>query len=365
MDSQQPAYNTDVNPMVTDSADSAGHNPVHIRANASEIGYLWSSYQAETMSVCFLKYIVEHAKDPDYKPIFQRALEVSNQRVSDIEQIFNEIKHPVPEAFGERDVDIKADELFSESYLLAYTRMTNKFILINYTQAFTVASRSDICNFLIQCQLTAREVYDRATAVLKAKGLLMKTPYIPVPDRAEHTHDQKYFGSLWRKSRRPLHALEVSHLFENIESKLILETLNLGFSQVVREQKLKEYLIRGKAITDKHVKTLAETLEREDLPVPTTSDFEITTSQQSPFSDRLVMFHVTVVTAFSISGYGHALTNCADRSGRRLYPLDHGIASLCQRRYGTHDCIRLARADAAGRRPQRVNTVMLGWARRL
>lgn len=76
--------------------------------SASEIGYLWSSYFAETMSVAMLKYILAKSKNSDFRPIFNQALDNSTQRVSTMESIFNSNYHPIPEAFGEKDVDINA-----------------------------------------------------------------------------------------------------------------------------------------------------------------------------------------------------------------------------------------------------------------
>lgn len=41
------------------------------------------------------------------------------------------------------------------------------------------------------------------------------------------------------------------------------------------------------------------------------ADFQVTDSKQSPFSDKLILSHATVVTSFSISSDGYALTNSA------------------------------------------------------
>lgn len=284
------------------------HNPSNIPPSASEIGYLWSNYLAETMSVCMLKYIVAKSKDPDFKPIFQRALDISSQRIKSMIDIFNLIQHPIPEGFGEKDVEINSKELFSESYLLSYTRLTNRYILLNYSQASGVSYRPEIRKFFNECIDSCQEIIQKSTDILLAKGLLTKTPYIVIPDRVEYVYDKNFYGSLIG-SKRPLNALEISYIFDNISSNLILKTMNLGMSQVVTDEKVKKHLLRAKRITDKQVKALSSFLQHEELPVPTTSDFEVTASQESPFSDRLIMFHITVVIAFGILEYGMGLTN--------------------------------------------------------
>jgi hypothetical protein len=284
------------------------HNPANIMPTAPEIGYLWSSYLAESMAVCMLKYFVAKSKDPNYKPIFQQALDVSSQRINSMENIYNTINYPIPEAFGEKDVDTNAKELYLDSFQMIYTKLMNKYILQNYTQAYTLATRTDIRDYFFDCMNTSRDIHQKASEVLLAKGVLTKPPSIAIPDRTSFVNDKSFYGSIFG-GKRPLNALEISYLFDDINSKLVLETLNLGFRQVVKDEKVKYYLIRGNKITDKQAEVLGDILEGEDLPIPKTFDYEVTTSKESPFSDRLILFHYTVVLAYTILGYGFALTN--------------------------------------------------------
>ena len=76
------------------------HNLSDILPSASEVGNLWTSYLAECMSVCFLKYYVAKSKDPDIHAVLQRALDVSSQRVNTMKDIFNSIHHPIPTVKG-------------------------------------------------------------------------------------------------------------------------------------------------------------------------------------------------------------------------------------------------------------------------
>ena len=288
--------------------DAVQHNPENIMLTAPEIGYLWSSYLAESMSVCMLKYFVAKSKDPDYKPILQQALEVSSQRINSIESIFGGADHPIPEAFGEKDVDINAKELYSDSFQITYTKLMNEYVLQNYCQAYSLAARKDVRDFFSQSIDTSRDIHQRACDVMLSKGVLVKPPSIETPDRTSFVHEKSFYGSIFG-SKRPLNALEVSYLFDDISSKQILEALNLGFRQVVKNEKIKDYLIRGNKITDKQTSVLGDILEGEDLPKPETFDYHVTSSKESPFSDRLILFHYTVVLAYTILGYGFALTN--------------------------------------------------------
>ena len=286
------------------------HNLSDILPMSSEIGHLWSSYLAESMAVAMLKYYVAQSKDPDIRPILQRSLDVSSQRVKSMKDIFNSIQHPIPEGFGENDVDSNAKQLFEETYTLKLTRMMNKYVLLDYGIALCRSSRSDFRSYFSEGLDTSREIHQKATDVLLAKGLLLKYPSIVNPDRIDRVHDKGYFGTIFG-TRRPINAMEISNIISLMEVQLLLRTSKIGFSQVVKSEKIRHFLSQGKQIADHHLKTLGEFLENEELPIPSISSNLITDSKQSPFSDKLILTHSTISIAFKIAEYGLVLTNTA------------------------------------------------------
>jgi len=285
------------------------HNLSDIMPSASEIGNLWSSYQAESMSVCFLKVYVAQSKDPDIHPILQRALDVSSQRVNTMENIFNSFNFPIPEAYGDKDIDVSAKQLFNETFELKYTRLMHKFVMIDYCNALTVSSRSDIRSYFFECISTSREIHQKATEILLAKGLLSKSPSIAIPDRVDFIHDKDYFGSILSFGhKRPLNALEICHLVSLMETKELIKTLNLGYGQVVKSEAIKKYISQAKQISDKQLSGLGSFLDDEDLPLTIAFGNLVTNSTESPQSDKLILSHVTVAIAFIIAEYGLALS---------------------------------------------------------
>ena len=288
------------------------HNLSDILPSASEVGHLWTSYLAESMSVCFLKYYVAKSQDPDIHAVLQRALDISSQRVNTMRDIFNSIHHPIPEAYGERDVDVNAKQLFSESFTIKYTRLMHKFILINYSNSLSLASRSNVRLYFSECLNTSQEIHQKATEVLLAKGLLLKTPSIVIPDRVDFVHNKDYLGSiLGLGGQRPLNAMEISHIVSLMETKQLLKTLNLGYGQVVKSEKVKRFISQAKQTADKQLKKLGSYLDDEDLPKPMITSNLVTDSTESPHSDKLIMCHVTVVIATIIAEYGISVANTA------------------------------------------------------
>jgi hypothetical protein len=286
------------------------HNLANIMPTASEIGNLWQSYYAESMSIAFLKIIVTYSTDPDIKPILQKALDVSSQRVQTMENLLNSIYHPIPAAFGEKDVDTNAKPLFSESFTLIYTRLMHKYVLINYTKALTSSYRSDFRSFFSECIKTSDEIYQKATEVLLGKGILVKCPSIIIPDRVDFVHNKSYFGNWFGNlfgDQRPLNTLEIGGLYSIIEIQHLAKTVILGDRQVVKSEKIKNYLSKTLERLEDDMEKFIDVLNKEYIPVPVPSDFLFTDSKESLISDKLLLSHLTATIAFSITAFGIAL----------------------------------------------------------
>ena len=283
------------------------HNLVNIPPTVAEINHLWSTYMAESMACCFQKHIIAKTKDPDYYNVMQSALELSSKNITLIENMFNSIQHPIPEAFGEKDVDSTAPRLFDETYSVMYTRIMTKYILQNHALAFSECTRSDIRQLFYEFIDGSRDIIRRADDVLLAKGSFPKTPYIVIPDRVEFVHDKDYYGSFLGNGRS-LNALEISSILAVMDFKVVIRALKLGFAQVVKSDEIRKYFNHGAKLAEKHFNILSSFLEKEGLPSPEIVDYRITDSKASPFSDRLMLFHTTTVIAYILTAYGTGLS---------------------------------------------------------
>ncbi|TVY07057.1 DUF3231 family protein [Paenibacillus cremeus] len=77
----------------------------------------------------------------------------------------------------------------------------------------------------------------------------------------------------------------------------------MGFSQVVRSNQIREYLKTGKDISSKHVKIFSDTLISNDIPTPMTWDTDVMDSTEPPFSDKLILFHVSLLVVAGTANY--------------------------------------------------------------
>ncbi|MDT3698692.1 MAG: DUF3231 family protein [Thermincola sp.] len=302
-----------MNPNISEQVISATiqHNELNLRPTSSEISHLWMTYMAESMSVAMLKHMAAKAKDPDFHNVLQIALDISSQNIIALENLYTIIQCPVPDSFGENDVDINAPELFTAEFSVRYTKLMQKFILINHNISFSDCSRPDIKSLFSEFAEKAKMVIAKADEVLLAKGLFPKSPYMELPDQVEYVYDKGYYGSLLGKSERPLNAVEINNIFNIIDFKVAMKALKLGFSQVTRSEQLRKHLNQGLKMADKQLEVLGLLLENDGLPKPKFIDDLVTSSTQPPYSDKLMMFHTSIAMARIILVYGLGLTNSA------------------------------------------------------
>ncbi len=215
------------------------HNIDTINLSSAEVGQLWSTYMAQSMSKCMVPFFVEKCKDADIRSLLQFVLDVSNRHVNSITEIFNKSNIPVPHGFTDEDFDINAKPLYGDTFMLLYSRFMAKYGMINFSFARSLSARPDIIEFFEGCLNDFIQISKKVSDVGLAKGLIARAPNIPVPDRVEFvTADISFFKGIMG-DKRPINALEIGHIFINIHQRQLEEALILGFGQAAKAKKSK------------------------------------------------------------------------------------------------------------------------------
>ncbi|MFT9596446.1 DUF3231 family protein [Mesobacillus sp.] len=278
-------------------------NHENIQLTSAELAALHQNYLGDSMSICIFGHFLETAEDPEIRTVVEHALDISIQHVEDIKQIFIKENIPVPIGFTPQDVKKHAPRLFSDAFYLSYIKHMSRGGLAIYGFIQPHVFRSDILSFYTKCLHSAIELNNEVTDLLQKKGLAVRPAYIPYPDKNEFIHKQSFLSD-FMGDNRPLTAMEITHLYANIQTNKLGEALAIGFSQVAQSNKVKKYLLRGKEISEKHIKIFSGYLRDENLPVPMTWDHEVSKSQEPPFSDKLLMFHFGLMNFSGSGNYG-------------------------------------------------------------
>lgn len=298
---------------------SSTQSNISEKLTSAEMGKLWATNVGNSMSKCVLSYFLQHVEDEEIKALLEHALKLSVEFLKTTEDIFMKENFPIPEGFSAEDVNPGAPRLFEDVYYVHYLKYAAKAGMSIYTIAVPLVHRKDVKEFFTYCIDSTMALVEQTNDILMNKGLIIKPPIIPVPEKVEYVHQDFLNGFLGHV--RPLHALEIAHLYDNIENNVTSKALILAFSQVVKSEKIRKLFIKGKDLTHESIEQYMEKLQNENLPSPSFLDHLVTTSTFSPFSDKLMLFHKIDMFSMKIRAFG----NSAAVNGR------HDIGALYAR----------------------------------
>ncbi|SDI03510.1 DUF3231 family protein [Alteribacillus bidgolensis] len=279
---------------------------------SAEISQLWGSYQNDTLAVCVLRYFLEHVEDNDIRTVLKYALEISQSHVKTLTSIFSDENFPIPVGFTENDVNVNAPRLYSDAFVLFYLQQIGKLGLNAHSVSTALSARPDLHQYFMECLNEYGNLHGMANDILLAKGLYVRPPYMPYPDKVDFVTKQRFLSG-WFGKRRPLVSLEISNLHDNIQRNSLGTAMVMGFSQVATSKNVSQYMVRGKEIAAKHTEIFGSILREGDIPVPVSWDSEVTTSTTAPFSDKLMMFHTTALIAIGMGYYGTSMATTMRR----------------------------------------------------
>ncbi len=274
------------------------------KLTAAEMGKLWATYTGNTMAKCVLTYFLKHVEDQDIKKVVKNALTLCETLIENIKEIFIQEDFPIPIGFTKEDVDLGAPRLFSDEFYLHYLRYTSKAGMSIYNIAIPLMVREDVREFFINTLHSTVKLITEVNDVLKSKGFLVKPPVIPTPKRVDFVKQQNYLSGFFGEIR-PLHALEIAHLYDNIENNIASKSLLISFIQVAKTDRIQRLFIRGKEIMNKHIETCSQQFTKENLPSPPLLDDLVTTSTIPPFSDKLMLWHKIDMFSMKIRSYAN------------------------------------------------------------
>jgi Protein of unknown function (DUF3231) len=273
---------------------------------SSEMAMLWNTYVADTAAVCCIKHYIKTNEDPDVLPVLKYALTIANDHIDEIASLFKKEEFPVPDGFNEEDIYIDAPKLFSDVTYLRFMHHLGRTGLNAYSLAKSVSAREDVRSMFKKYYEQTEKLFDMAAEAMQEKGVFIRSPYIQYPKKVKYVSDHQFLGGIIGKKRQLL-AIEIAHLGTNIELSNIAKTMLLAFSQVAQEKVISNYFKKGYDMSLEHVEYFLNALKNDDVSYPSTWDGSITDSTMAPFSDKLMMFLISSITAVGVMDFGIAI----------------------------------------------------------
>ncbi len=273
--------------------------------NAAEIGKLWATYMGNSMAKYVLNYFIKNCEDPEIQKLLENALRLSEEFAQQVKDIFTHDNVPIPFGFTEDDVCMDSPRLYSDEFYLHYLRYSGKAGLSLYAIAIPIMARLDVRKFFTNVMESTMRLLNQVNDLFLDKGLMEKVPNIPIQDKIKFA--KKSFLNGYIGEVRALHALEILHLWENINISTTSKALLLGFSQVSKNDEVRKYFLKSIELAEKQIETCDHCLNKENLPSPKLIDNMVTTSTFSPFSDKLMLFHQLDMFSMRVQYYGESL----------------------------------------------------------
>ncbi|MBS4220088.1 DUF3231 family protein [Bacillus sp. FJAT-49711] len=262
-----------------------------LKLTSSEIGTLWGEYVNGTATDMVNKYMVSIIEDELIKAIFEEAIITFEKQKKQIVTFMENEGFPVPIGFTDSDLFKDKPRLFTDIFCLNYLHIMTLHGLLGHSTALAVSVRKDLRDFYDSCDNDAKKMYHQTIELLLEKGNFQRDPLFYPAKNPEYISSQDFTDGLFGKGRT-LSATEIISISLNLKKSIMAKTLSIAFSQVAQTKEVRKFLTDTEKTSDGQIKTLSKILQADNLPVPKSWETEVTISTDSPFSDKLMMYHI-------------------------------------------------------------------------
>ncbi|MGI8367703.1 DUF3231 family protein [Priestia megaterium] len=262
-----------------------------LKLTSSEIGTLWGEYVNGTMTDVVNRYMFSIIEDESIKATFEDAIKTFAKQKKQIVAFIENEGFPVPIGFTESDLNKGTEKLFTDIFCLNYLHIMTLYGLLGHTTSLGVSVREDLRHFYDSCDNDAKRMYHQTIELLLEKGNFQRDPYFYPTENPEFISSQDFTDGFFGKGRR-LSAPEIISISFNLKKSIMAKTLSIGFSQVTQSKEVRKFLEDSKKTADGQIQAFSKIMHTDNLPVPMSWETEVTTSRDSPFSDKLMMYHI-------------------------------------------------------------------------
>lgn len=262
-----------------------------LKLTSSEIGSLWGEYVNGTAVDVVNRYMYSIIEDEAIQAIFNDAIKTFEKQKTQIITFFEKEGFPVPIGFNESDLYLGKQRLFSDAFCLNYLHIMTLHGLLGHITALSISVRKDLRDFYDSCDNDAKKMYHQTIELLLDKGLFQRDPLFYADEHPQFISGNDFKNGFLGKGRT-LAATEIISISFNLKKSILAKTLSIGFSQVAESKEVRKFLTESEKTADDQIKALAKILQADNLPVPKSLETEVTISTDSPFSDKLLMYHM-------------------------------------------------------------------------
>ncbi|MGN7299468.1 DUF3231 family protein [Ferdinandcohnia sp. SAFN-114] len=262
-----------------------------LKLTSSEIGTLWGEYINGTAVDIVNRYMVSIIEDEQIKALFEDAIKTFEKQKQQIVTFIKNEGFPVPIGFNESDLFKDKPRLFTDIFCLNYLHIMTLHGLLGHSTSLAVSVREDLRYFYDSCDNDGKRMYHQTIDLLLEKGSFQRDPLFYPSKNPEYVSSQDFTDGFFGKGRK-LAATEIISISFNLKKSIMAKTLSIAFSQVAQTKEVRKFLTDSQNTADGQIKTFSKIMQKDNLPVPKSWETEVTNSTDSPFSDKLMLYHI-------------------------------------------------------------------------
>lgn len=278
------------------------------KLTSAEIGTLWGEYVNGTAVDVVNRYMLRLVDDVNIKTIFEEAVKTYDKQKQQIATFLEKEGFPIPIGFNESDLNPGVKRLFSDTFCLQYLHIMTLHGLLGHITSLSVSVRKDLRAFYDDCDNDGKTMYHKTIELMLEKGIFQRDPYFFPGESPEYVQGQKFLDGFFG-NKRPLAATEMIALSFNLKKKILEKTLSIAFSQVTKQEDVRKFFVSTQDVSNDQIQALGNILRGDNLPVPTSWETEVTTSTDSPFSDKLMLYHIGFLMQASQAYHGTGMAS--------------------------------------------------------
>jgi len=270
--------------------------------SSSEIGNLWMTYQQKTMLARLLEHFLANKQNEEVHDLLQTYYDQEIYFINELTMLFNQENIVVPVGYVESDVNPSTKPLYDQYFPALFLRVMMKITIGLNALHVSMSYRQDVTELYKRFLDLAQNTYNETTQFLLKDGVLTRPPMIPMPEKVEFVKGEGYMaGFNVFSEKRPLNAIEISLLYQGIETNVLGFQLLRGFEQVGKDKEVKKYFEKGKDLAKQIIDTFSDTLLKSDIQPPIVAWGNPTLSTEPPYSEKLMMYLTNLLSSFGLT----------------------------------------------------------------
>lgn len=277
---------------------------------ANEINAIWSAFMKNSMEIRFLEYFLETAEDFEIRKIIRKML---NHRMKDIECINNILVQEnitVPLGFTDDDVCTEAAKIFSDNFILFFCYDLVLFSISVLSNALIDCVRYDIREYFQTSLEHNIEMQNIIIEIKISKGVYLSFPKVAIDNEVDLVDKMNFLKGIFG-DKRPINVGEIANLSKIIDRAQFSKMVFVVFSKISKTHHISQHFNKGRDETQRVLDVLTHVLDEENIPISSSSDYQISDIETSPFSDKLMLFFVNMCLGmFCFTMIAQASTSC-------------------------------------------------------